>query len=296
MIPEFPIFKILELSDKEIIQQITSRYEQHSDFNFSGAYSWDIRNKIQVSLLNDNYVMMTVDYLSGEQFLTYLGTNNVDDTTNKLLIFAKENAIKPELKLISQKTAQMIDRNVFDVIEDLDNFDYIVDLVEISEYNTYKTKSRKRAINSFLKNFSPVIRQINFIKDKELIYDLFSKCKIEGDIEESELDAVSRFMQFYENKCIISTGFFINEELVGFCFSEVINSNVAYFHFWKAYSKISKYLYTYLMQINAKILIDKYGCKKLNIEQDMGIQGLRKWKSSFDKTEYIKKYKVTFKK
>ena len=70
MIPEFPEFKKLELSDKEEVEKITSKFPPYSDFNFVSMWSWNIENKIWISQLYGNLVVHFTDYLTDGTFLS----------------------------------------------------------------------------------------------------------------------------------------------------------------------------------------------------------------------------------
>src|SRR5207249_1684288 len=98
----------------------------------------------------------------------------------------------------------------------------------------------------------------------------------------------------HKKQDLVAIGVFINGKLVGFGFSEVLNSKFANFHFWKANITVSKTLYSFLFHEKAKLLWDKYECEFLNIEQDLGIENLRKWKSSFGDFSFLKKFIVQF--
>ena len=47
MLPEFPQFKKLELSDKEEVEKFTSKFPPYSDFNFVSMWSWDIKGEMR---------------------------------------------------------------------------------------------------------------------------------------------------------------------------------------------------------------------------------------------------------
>lgn len=58
MIPEFPEFKKLELSDEEKIEKITKKFPPYSDFNFVSMWSWNIYNTVTISQLKKNLVVL----------------------------------------------------------------------------------------------------------------------------------------------------------------------------------------------------------------------------------------------
>lgn len=73
MIPEFPQFKVLELSDKGDIEVFTKKFPPYSDFNFVSMWSWDIKGDMRISQLNDNLVVRFTDYLTGNPFFSFFG-------------------------------------------------------------------------------------------------------------------------------------------------------------------------------------------------------------------------------
>ena len=89
MIPKFPEFKKLELSDQLDIEAITSKYAPYSDFDFATMWSWDIYNDYQVSILSNNLVVMFSDYLTGEKYISFIGTGGLDYTLDSIINFSK---------------------------------------------------------------------------------------------------------------------------------------------------------------------------------------------------------------
>lgn len=77
MIPEFPNFKKIELSDQKEIESFTSKFPPYSDFNFTSLWSWDTHTNMQISILNKNLVIRFNDYLSDSFFYSLLEIMNV---------------------------------------------------------------------------------------------------------------------------------------------------------------------------------------------------------------------------
>ncbi|OGY35168.1 MAG: hypothetical protein A3E36_00640 [Candidatus Andersenbacteria bacterium RIFCSPHIGHO2_12_FULL_45_11b] len=78
MIPKFPEFKPLEMTDREEIIGYTSKFLPYSDFNFTSMWSWDIDGKIMVSELNGNLVVNFSDYVTSEPFYSLIGDNDIE--------------------------------------------------------------------------------------------------------------------------------------------------------------------------------------------------------------------------
>ena len=86
MLPQFPKFKELELSDAEDVQRCTARYAPFSDFNFACLWSWNIDSSVLLSELNGNLVVRLGDYVNGQVFYSFLGDSRVNDTVEALII------------------------------------------------------------------------------------------------------------------------------------------------------------------------------------------------------------------
>jgi hypothetical protein len=256
-------------------------------------WSWDIKGDMRVSQLNNNLVVRFTDYITGEPFFSFLGDNKANETVEKLLEFSKKEGLKAELKLISEEAVKTLDSAKFKIEEDRDNFDYVIPMSTIMTYDTPKTKSKKRSVAGLIKSFKLETKLLD-ISDpwiQKKIMELMEQRNGNSEIENESL-AVSRLLVGYKEIDFLSIGIFLESDLVGFCFSQILNNGYATSHFWRVNIKISKSLYAYLMQEKAQLL-NNMGCRFINIEQDLGKEGLRKWKLSYDSNIYLKKYKVT---
>jgi hypothetical protein len=295
MIPEFPQFKGLELSDKEDVEKITKKFPPYSDFNFVSMWSWDIKGEMRISLLNGNLVVRFTDYLTGEPFYSFLGNNKVNETAEKLLELSKKEGAKLKLRLVPEDSIKGMDGSHFKILEDRDHFDYILSLDVIKDFSSRKTNSKKRAVKGLVRDYSPVVEILDLsnIEHQNKIFQFIKESLPDDKVIENEFLAIKRFVRDYKNKNFIILGAFVKSKLVGFCFTEVLAGGFSNFHFWKADTKNYKPMYSFLLREKARLLHGKYNGKYLNIEQDLGIENLRNWKESFGSQFFLRKYNIS---
>src|SRR6185369_3066931 len=102
MIPQFPKFKPIELSDKEEVEGFNDKFPPYSDFNFISRWSWNLKGEMKLSILNENLVVHFTDYLSGDSFYSFLGDKKVDETASALLDFSVKKKFRSKLHLIPE--------------------------------------------------------------------------------------------------------------------------------------------------------------------------------------------------
>lgn len=297
MISKFPNFKKIKLSDKEEVEEITKKYPPYSDFNFMSMWSWDTEKKMRLSILNGNLVVRFTDYITGEPFYSFLGDNKIDDTVEKLLEFSKKEGLKAELKLVPEHSIKDLDANKYTIKKDQDNFDYILSVKILKDFDSMNSviQRKKRAVNSLIKEHSPYVKVLNLTEEinQKLILGFIKESMAENKVAKNELLAISRFIKGYKNINFVIMGAFVDDKLVGFSFTEVLEGGFANFHFWKADIRKYKPMYSYILKENCSLLSSVYDSKFLNIEQDLGIENLRQWKSGFDSQLFLEKYIVS---
>lgn len=302
MIPSFPQFKILELADKDDINTFLSPFPPHSDYNVAGLWSYDTEDKVEISLLNDNLVLKSFDYVTAEPFLSFFGVNKTSETTTILLTFAKEKKIIQELRLISDfiiKETPLL-KEQFSVEKDPDNFDYIYDCDQLITLSGRKYNPKRNFINRFKKNFPDhQVRNINILETeiKNQIIELFftwEKDKNKSREEtNTELIATKRFMEAAPYFTTTSIGIYVENKLIGFSLDEIVQQNYGVIHFEKADTNYIG-IFQYLKQQSA-INFKKLGCTFINYEQDLGIPEMRKSKRSWNPIFFYEKYRITMK-
>ena len=298
MIPQFPEFKKLELSDKDEIESFTKKFPPYSDFNFVSMWSWDTRGRVNLSILNNNLVVRFNDYLSKEPFYSFIGQNESDKTIDTLTDFSMKKGLGSKLKLVPNEILELQISKNFISIPDQDNFDYIYNIKDFYACEGQKYETQRNQINRFEKKYLntsvKIFESFNFIRDDILKLEFQWKvAKIQQDrilefINESE--ALSRILKLdFTN--FVTICIFSDEKLIAFCISELIpNSKYAIAHFAKADVSFSG-IYSFLLHETCSALI-KQDKEYLNYEQDLGIEYLRNSKTSFRPFGFLKKLSI----
>lgn len=292
-LPLFPTFKKIELHDKDIIERHTEKYKPYSDFNFVSLWSWNLEDQIEFCFLNDNLVLKLTDYVDNTPFLTFLGNKKIIDTLEQLFSFSETAGLGNKLKLLPSDNFNNLQLgNEFILEEDVDNFDYILDVAKISTMKGQVLKHKRKLLNSFLKNYGNDVK-VNYMNLPEIkkhlisFYHHWSKSKNQHDLNINELHAIQKLLKHYHFFNTIVMSVHHKDKLIGFTLFEEISKDWALSSFQKG--DISyRGIYEFLNHNLAKHLNEK-NIKFVNIEQDLGISGLRRAKLDYNPS-FLKKF------
>lgn len=300
MIPKFPKFASLSLEHKPHVEKHVSKFPPYSDFNFTSLITWS-DEQTQISILNDNLVIKFKDYITNEPFYTFLGVSKINETIKTLFVEASKNGLPLHLELIPEAAIKAYPNLLeeFHIEEDRDNFDYIYLLEEAREFKGKKHRDKRNFINRFKKLYksSHKIIDLSNPKIQKEILDLFylwqkQKNRTKQQVE-NELTAIKKVFQYSKNLSLICVGLYTGEKLVGFSINEVLTDGYSMNLFEKADINYQG-IFPYLRHISAVYLL-KLGSKFLSHEQDLGDEGLRKSKMSYNPHTFLKKYTISHK-
>jgi len=297
MIPDFPKFKKIELSDRIEIEKFTSKFPPYSDFNFVSMWSWNFHKKTKISKLNDNLVILFNDYLSGDIFLSFVGEKNIIETSSILIDFSKKKYNKNFLKFIPEELISHYKNSKFVVKSDRNSYDYIYLSEHLADMENWTKDNHSRKIKKFIQmhpNYLVKEFTLKNILQKEYkkMFEKWSQNKnIQIDFESSEYKAFKRFLGLNDNN-IKFISIYINNELIGFSVYEFLSNNYAIAHFSKADIKNYPGIFDLLNLEEAKFLNAK-GIKYLNWEQDLGLPGLRYSKEKYNPYFLMRKYIIS---
>lgn len=301
MIPDFPEFKKVEMSDKEIIDSYAIKYGGYSDFVFSNVWTWDLESKCKISKLNNNLVFWFTDYYSNESFLSFMGDKKVQKTAVTLLKFSEEQNISNFLSYIPEHIANKLSADpAFLILEKRDNFDYVYGIENMSKYEGGDFKSKRILYNRFLRENSNVAFKEESLDKPEIQFELrkimqkSKRCK-EGDAKcyylDLEAKVFERTLKIQSELNLILTCTYVDNTMVSFSLDELLEEAMCLSHIFKVdYSY--KGLYEYHNAELAKFLLQKK-MTRWNWVEDLGISNLRKSKMSYRPELLLKTYNVS---
>jgi hypothetical protein len=244
MLPIFPRFKKLEVDDKKDVDEIIKKFPPYSDYNFVSLWSYNTEDDIILSKLNGNLVMRFRDYITNEPFYTFIGDNQINDTIERIQELAIREGLSPVLKLIPEHNIMNqihLLEEKYSIVEDIDNFDYIVPIEEIKLLKGARYNRKLRSVHKFMRehpDYSIVELDLKNPHVKAQLIDVFNvwaknRHKLVEDTKH-ELIAINRLLENSHHFILFGIGIMKNNRLIAFSISELTHNKHIIGHFMKA--------------------------------------------------------------
>ena len=299
MIPEFPQFKRLELSDHSEVEAFTRQHPPYSDFSFASLWCYDTRGLCRLSMLHGNLVVQISDYITGEPALSFLGVQRVADTATALLGYAVEHKLCPQLRLVPETVAAPLVamRDGFAAVEDEDSFDYIHSVEQLIALDHPALRSKRRKIEKLRTQHPGLeIRRLN-LSERQTADEIQRLCERWRDDKgrserefATERAAIERCLSSATHFEFVTVGAMLDGALAGFTINESVHAGCYMAHFGKCDPQW-RGLCDLLESATARVMRD-LGCARMNHQQDLGLPGLRRYKRSWGVSAFLKKLTV----
>lgn len=292
-------FKLIELSDYNTIEEYLRKFPPYNDFEFMSLWTYNFDKQNRFSFVNGNLAIKIQDFLTNSFFYSFLGTNEINDTVEKLIELSITEGYGNELFLIPESclgSGEVLDKK-YQAIEDRASFDYILSSDEISSLEGAKYHEKRNLANRFAisyPDYKVEILQLNEKNTQLAILELFNRWKEKKgksvkDVE-IELAAIKGVFDLVDLLQVQGVGVYENGVLIGFSILHRADSDYAILSFEKCDTSY-KGIYEFLNRETAR-LAKKIGCRYINYEQDLGIEGLRKSKSLWRPASFLKKFTI----
>ena len=196
---------------------------------------------------------------------------------------------------IPQKCIDISNRlaSLFEIRESRDHWDYIYSAQELIDLKGNRFHKKKNLLRQFQKNFTAEFisldkRSIEKVLMMQLNWCATRNCEASAGLS-AENRVISKVLHLYDSfKGILGGSLVVDNEIVAFTVAERLDNGTIVVHFEKG---IQGYKGVY-QAINQMFLAAQAGVEKVNREQDLGNEGLRKAKLSYNPIDFIKKYEL----
>ncbi|HPG30358.1 MAG TPA: phosphatidylglycerol lysyltransferase domain-containing protein [bacterium] len=308
----FNNLKKIEIEDKPVLTGYLKPCNNIlCDYNFTNLYSWGHIFQTKWALFENSLIL----YNSREDYILSPCANTAcrseKNESGEILRVTPEKLINISDSFIkSGKSGNFIllDKDFveklkdalekwFDIIPDENNADYIYSTIKLVELKGKKLHKKKNLISQFVReNPDYVVAELT-PADKKACFDLSEKwCKTKNCDKLGFSHETSALLKVFEKFEELEAGGLViklKNEPVAFSVFSKQNSETYTVHYEKFDSEI-KGAGQIINWETAKYLLDK--CKYINREQDMGIEGLRQAKKSYDPDFILLTYKLIRKK
>lgn len=293
-------FKPITQNDiSRILPYFNLRSNKTCDSVFLDVFLWKDYYDVKYSI-NDEALFLTLN-IDGEIYasLPICKEENLSSSFYKLKdYFNKTLNKKLKIYLADEKGISILNLNkdIFSVYEVEDAKDYIYSAEALKTLSGKKLRKKKNHINAFLKENKDEFeyKELHCSNKIEIWEFLLNWRKDKGNDVEEHLDGeLAGIRNILDNCSILNismAGVYIKNKLEAFTVGSYnATENMAIIHIEKANPNI-RGLYPF---INQQFIINNYPQVELvNREDDLGIEGLRKAKLSYDPIDFARKYRI----
>lgn len=293
-------FTEITLNDKPLFDKYLKLHNiQVSELTFTNLFAWRYFYRFKYSEINGLLCIIATPCKSESYALIPIGQLNeelFDETYAKLKEYFMKKGWRPVFRKISDSELVYFKSHIKsqdDIIYDRDNSDYVYNTSDLISLKGKKYDGKRNHLNKFKKNneYSYVPLDCSLISECSRIMEEWCKSKNcncqEGDYCEryANLEILNNFKYLGCKGALIS----VNGRFEAFSVGEFMNPSTAVIHIEKADTRIEG-LYPFINQQfcerewNESIYINR--------EQDLGIEGMRKAKMSYNPVMMVDKYTV----
>ncbi|WP_050607360.1 DUF2156 domain-containing protein [Clostridium niameyense] len=293
-------FEKLTLKDKELFDRYVYPYKFLScEYAFTTLYIWKDACDVQYTIYKNALIIKKQDFEGNYYFMNPLGYRDEDlkEILTKLIKYKEENNMKYIFKDLDEKFAMKIQNFAKEyeakvcIKEDRNNFDYLYEAEKLSKLSGKKLHSKKNFYNSFVKTYNYEVKQINNETVKKDIIEISKKWYEENNNSNKylyyEMKAIEDILNNFELLDLRAIVVYVDNKVVAFSIGQKLNKDLAVIHIEKGDINY-KGVYSFINKTFIDMCFNDV--KIINREQDLGIDGLRKSKLSYQPFKLEKKF------
>lgn len=288
-------FKVLELSDKAILQPfVKTKGRWISDTNFTNMFMWRHAREISYALLQGQCIIQT-RYPNENPFVFYpLGVGDKKPVIEALIQHYKALHLPLEFRSLLQNECDELSEcfpQSFEIEQKRDRFDYMYLTQELIELSGRKFHKKKNHLNRFYLQYPQTQFESLTNANMNEVIALNNMWYAKADKNDKGLYfenlGINDALRHFDELCLQGGLLRIDGEIVAFSFGEELDCDCALIHIEKANIAFNGAY----QAINQALLKHHFAnTQYANREEDLGIEGLRKAKLSYQPNFLLEKY------
>lgn len=279
-------FKKISLEDKHLFDKYFKNYPQEtSELTFTNLFAWRKSKPVDFAIFEE-HLLIRFRSKEGFRFFPPIGKD-----PKRIIEAILESYSDSIFERVNKKVMQEESR--FRVIDDRDNYDYVYDIKELSVLPGQKFANKRNFVSRFSKN-NPEVKEINDDIIKRVLTLEEDWCNLKNCLDDEELSgeyfAIKEAISNFKVLKLSGIALLVDDKVVGFAIGERLNDDTFVEHFEKAKGEIAG-AYQFLLNAFAKSI--PQGFTYLNREQDLGVEGMRKSKLSYNPVKMIEKVRIS---
>lgn len=286
--------KKIEIEDKTIFDKYKTPNIVNSEYQFTTLFAWAERYNFRYHEYNDTLFIFGNQNNGALQCYCPIGNQSYSDSIEYIRHIFKEQNMPLNIRPLSKDMLDKIQpylKGDFKIGTKPSYTDYICDFESLKNYDGHPYKKKRKQANSFYKKYdykyvSLNIQNINYAIEE--LYRILSES--EQSIDTDEWNAYLRILKNIQPLNLKGGMIFINNKMEAICVAEKFYDTVI-IHIRRC-NKCYNGIYPAVLQLILKNEFCDFDYKYVNLQDDMGIENLRKTKLSYKPSVLLNKYYI----
>lgn len=304
MHPAFPRFAKLTLDDKDYYLSLIEEFTPFSDISFTTLHVWwNLDDRLFFSILNDNLVLNYSQPFDGQgSGLCLIGEDMIDQSIEEIFNFQLQRSNPLRLVHVPEFVVNKImNKANLKIEEEADMHEYIMDSELIAKLDNSDLGRIRRKVKRFLREVEDSQLEVKPLDlgehhNQSMIYqkilDWQKKYPKANDPHSTENKAIKASLTHHRALDIHNLCLFINGELRGIALFHQSHDKKYYIVNHLKVDYQTPFIFDYLTNQIAQMALDHH-VPFLNMEMDLGIEGLKNHKMGLRPVDFFKKYTIT---
>lgn len=288
-------WKKIEIEDKtEIIRFLSMGQSLVSDYNFTHLMIWQEAYRLEFACIDSCLVIRGLDIQTGKPYIYMpLGQRDIDHVIHALIRVYRDQGEWLQIKAITESmvpqlmTIQAVQKDLY---FERNDYEYVYRVDKLAHYSESSLRRKREMCRYFESRYS-----YEFLpyatEDYERLMPLLQRWYQEADVEEdlilsAEWKGIRNILENFEAFDCQGYMVVVQGMVIGFIIAEPLNSTSLVVHFEKG-DRQYKGVYDIMIRDLCRLYAHTY--ETINLEEDMGLAGLRMAKSLYKPDDMVKK-------